>query len=122
MSDIYRPQARLIPPGGDFTDPLAAAYALYLWRRMEDGIELITAAGPIRVPEGSPERPTLRIPPEFMTPLANAILKDQGTALPSDAATLTQALEVERRRVDEQLEWLRSGQVSVLTLKDEATR
>jgi hypothetical protein len=82
---------------------------------MENGdTEMQTGTGPPqRYVEGVAPTPTMRIPVEFMTPLANAILEGQHLALPNDAATLAKALDVERRRVDDTLDWLRTGKVSV---------
>jgi len=103
MRDMYRPQASVIKPGGDHTDPLQQKYGLYLFRRLDSSVEIITVDGPRSFAEGDVPGASLYVPVEFWSPLMDAMLQADGRPMPTDAATLSQALDVERRRVDDVL-------------------
>jgi hypothetical protein len=124
MSDTYRPRAVLQGPGGDYTDPLQQNFKLYLFRKHPDNMtEVIYSDGPRLVTLGteadaSYPKPTLLIPPEFFGPLAQEVLRESRLSKSHDSDTLQEALEVERRRVDDQLEWMRSGKVSLYQSRD----
>jgi len=103
MSEMYRPQVRVIAPGGDYTDPLQADYKVYLFRRTPEGIETITQDGRwARTPDGEALHPEFgyRIPPEFASALYEALGKALGNAAPTNYDVLREWLAVERGRVD----------------------
>jgi hypothetical protein len=124
MSDVYyRPRVSLTGPGGDHTDPLQQNYKLYLFRRLDNATEVIYSDGPVPMPfdEGATyPAASLTFPPEYAMPLYQALAKDLGTAVVADASSLQEALNLERNRMDDQLEWLRSGELRIPALKDRA--
>ena len=106
MSGLYTPRVNLVGPGGDHTDPLQQNYKLYLYRKMMDGyIEVINGNKKNTITEGTVQpEPSLTIPPEYIGGIIEALLKDQGRGIPNDAATLTEALTIERARVNDVLQ------------------
>jgi hypothetical protein len=93
--------ATIVKPGGDHTDPLAQKYGLYLFRRLDTSVEVITSAGPRSFAEGEPPPASLHVPVEFWSPLVEAIYQADDRPMPTDAATLSKALDVERARVND---------------------
>ena len=109
MSDVYRPLARVTPPGGDYTDPLAQIYKVYLFRKTPDGRTLVIYDdGPRSVEYGEGAeypRPSLVFTPEFAVPLYEALGEALGKNAPTDTTVLREWLECERKRVDDVLQW-----------------
>jgi hypothetical protein len=97
-------------PGGDHTDPLQQRYRVYLFRRMPGGGEVITSEGPRSYADGDQPTASLDVPVEWWGPLVDAVLAADDRPMPTDAATLSSALDIERRRVDDVLRhYLRDG-------------
>lgn len=107
MSDMYRPVARIIGPGTDYTDPLQRDYKVYLYRRHPDGTEVMMADGRWqRIPDGEALHPEigLRIPADYAAPLYEALRAALGHDKPDDVAVLREWLEAERSRTDRVLD------------------
>jgi len=109
MNDAYRPQARVIAPGVDYTDPLAQDYRLYVFRKFPDNTtQVLYTNGPTNVTleEGDEyPSPSMTIPPEFVIPLYEALGEALGKTGPTDTTVLREWLDAERRRVDDFLRW-----------------
>jgi hypothetical protein len=100
---MFRPQVRVIAPGGDQTDPLTNDYRFYLFRRTGEGVRLLVVGGggwDVQTEGTVPDEATLRIPAEFAVPLYEALGEALGRNAPTDTTVLREWLDCERRRVD----------------------
>ena len=103
MSEMYRPQVRVIAPGGDHSDPLAQSYRVFMFRRVPEGVDTMTQDGRWqRTPDGEALHPEmgLRIPSEFVPALYEALGTSLGKTQPTNYDVLREWLAVERGRVD----------------------
>jgi hypothetical protein len=124
-NDLYRPQARVIPPGGDHADPLSQTYKAYLFRRMGDGLTSVFSHPQPYVEttatfsEGTSleDETFARIPVDFARPLYDALGEALGIKpVVVESDTLERWLAVERQRVDDLL-----YRTATLRLADDGT-
>ena len=95
MNDTAR--ASVIPPGGDYTDPLQQNYKLYVFRKSSDGqTYVLYDDGHVAVKIGEGVEyppPTLVFPPEYAVAIYEALGKALGKDKPDNPAVLREWLD-----------------------------
>lgn len=108
MTELYRPQVHVTPPGGDYRDPLSQVYKFYVFRRTPDGADVLSQDGLwARTTDGEalPPKTWLTLPAEFAPALYDALSASLGKRTPDNYDVLREWLAVERGRVDRVLDW-----------------